>query len=106
MKEIDGVVKKFKPIPDKGYVVKIPLAPSIQLENNWVYALIDEVIIIIPKNEKPYLLVFDDENKPYFLTFETRIDTLLKTLDFSLWRDERGMQICHAKGPLTRNSRS
>jgi len=84
IKEIDNVVKKLNPIPDKGYMVKIPLGPSLPLENKWVNALVDEVIIIIPEDEKPYLLIFDDENKPYFFTFETKIDTLLNTLDFSL----------------------
>lgn len=83
VKEIDNVVKKLNPIPDKGYMVKIPLEPSLPLENQWVNALIDEVIIIIPEDEKPYLLLFD-ENKPYFFTFETKTDTLLNALDFSL----------------------
>lgn len=84
IKEIDNVVKKLKPIPDKGYMIKIPLEPSHRVENKWIYALIDEMIIIIPKNEKPYLLLFDDENKSYFFTFDSKIDPLLKTLDFSL----------------------
>lgn len=84
IKEIDNVVKKLKPIPDKGYMIKIPLEPSHRVENKWIYALIDEVIIIIPKNEKPYLLLFDDENKSYFFTFDSKIDPLLNTLDFSL----------------------
>lgn len=84
IKEIDNVVKNLKPIPDKGYMIKIPLEPSHRVENKWIYALIDEIIIIIPKNEKPYLLLFDDENKSYFFTFDSKIDPLLKTLDFSL----------------------
>jgi len=62
--------------------VKIPLTPSLRLENKWVNTLIDEVIIIIPENEKPYLLIFDDE-KRYF-TFKIEIDKLLKTLDSPL----------------------
>jgi hypothetical protein len=82
--EIDCVVKKLEPIPDKGYMIKIPLEPSYQLENKWVNALIDEVIFIIPETEKPFLLTFDDENNPWFFTFQTKIDKLLKTLDFSL----------------------
>jgi hypothetical protein len=84
IKEIDCVVKKFDPIPDKGYMIKIPLDPSYHLENKWVNALIDEVIVIIPEKEEAFLLIFDDENKPCFFTFQTKIDTLLNTLDFSL----------------------
>lgn len=84
IEEIDDIVRKLKPIPDKGYMIRIPLKPSIQLENQWVYALIDEVIIIIPEDEEPYLLLFDDENKTHFFTSEAKIDTLLNTLSFSL----------------------
>ena len=36
IKEIDNIVTKFNPIPDKGYLVKIPLTPSLQVENKWV----------------------------------------------------------------------
>ena len=84
IKGINDVVKKINPIPNKGYMVKISLTPPLRLESKWVNALIDEVIIIIPENEKPYLLLFDDENKPYFFTFTTDIDSLLKTLNFPL----------------------
>ena len=83
IKEIDNIVTKFNPIPDKGYLVKIPLTPSVQLENKWVNTLIDQVIIIIPEDEKPYLLIIDNENKPHFFTIKTEMDTLLKTIDFS-----------------------
>ncbi len=84
IKEIDCAVKKFNPIPHNGYMVKIPLEPPYRLENKWINDLIYEVIIIIPKDEEPYLLIFDDENKSYFFTFQTKIDTLLNTLEFSL----------------------
>lgn len=83
IKEIDNIVTKFNPIPDKGYIVKIPLTPSLQVENKWVNTLIDGVIIIIPEDENPYLLIFDNENKPHFFTIKTEMDELLKTLDFS-----------------------
>lgn len=83
IKEIDNIVTKFNPIPDKGYLVKIPITPSLQVENKWVNTLIDQVIIIIPEDEKPYLLIIDHENKPHFFTIKTEMDALLKTLDFS-----------------------
>ena len=84
IKEIDGIVKKFKPIPNKGYMIKIPLEPSYQLKNKWINDLIGEIIIIIPEEEDPYLVTFDDENNPYFFTFDTKISALLNTLEFSL----------------------
>ncbi|MBP2242172.1 hypothetical protein J2Z40_002745 [Cytobacillus eiseniae] len=81
---IDNIVKKFNPIPAKGYMIKIPLEPSILVENKWLNALIDEAIIIIPEGEEPYLLLFDDENNPSFLTFKGEIVPLLNALNFSL----------------------
>lgn len=82
--EINNVVRKFNPIPEKGYMIKIPLEPSIQIENKWVNALVDETVLVIPEGEDPYLLIFNDENNPFFFTFEGKIDELLKLLNFSL----------------------
>ena len=84
IKEIDTVLKKFSPIPDNGYIVKIPLNPSLRLENKWVNAMISEVIIIIQEEEAPYLLIFDNENRPCFFTFKKEINTLLKSLHLPL----------------------
>ncbi|MFN7253427.1 MAG: hypothetical protein ACK4M9_22040 [Anaerobacillus sp.] len=83
LKEIDSVVKKFKPIPESGYLIKIPLEPSFHLENKWVNTLTDEIIVIIPDDENPYLLTFDDENKSWFFTIKPSISELLNALDFS-----------------------
>lgn len=82
--KIDDVVKKFRPIPGKGIMMKIPLEPSIEIDNKFLTSLIDEVIIIIPEEESPYLLVFDDENRSWFFSFSTTLDTLLKTLNVTL----------------------
>lgn len=82
--ETNNVVRKFNPIPEKGYMIKIPLEPSIQIENKWVNALVDEAVLVIPEGEDPYLLIFNDENNPFFFTFEGKIDELLKLLNFSL----------------------
>lgn len=81
---INNVVKKFKPIPDNGYMIKIPLEPSVHLENEWVNTLINEVIVIIPKGEEPYLLLFDDENNTYFFSFKASIEKLLNNFDISI----------------------
>jgi hypothetical protein len=83
LKEIDSVVKKFKPVPEHGYLIKIPLEPSFHLENKWVNTLTDEIIIIIPEDENPYLLTFDDENKSWFFAIKPSISELLNALDFS-----------------------
>lgn len=73
---------------EKNKIVKTtPTNPKIQVEAEKIIKEIDNVVKKlnpIPEDEEPYLLIFDDENKSYFFTFETKIDTLLNTLDFSL----------------------
>lgn len=79
---ITGVYVKYNPIPNKGFMIRIPIEPSIMVKNQWLNDLVDEVIIIFTGQENPYLMVFDDENRPYFLTFEGNTDKLLSILNF------------------------
>ena len=81
LKGITSIYIKLKPIPDKGYMVKIPLEPPAAIQNQWVSSLADEVIIIFPAGEKPYLMIFDTENKLTFFNFEGKTDVLLKELN-------------------------
>ncbi|MFD1779205.1 hypothetical protein ACFSFW_11045 [Fredinandcohnia salidurans] len=82
LKGITGVYAKYNPIPTKGFMVRIPLEPNIMIRNKWFDDLVDEVTIILPSQEDPYLMLFDDENKPFFLTFEGNTEKLLDLLDF------------------------
>lgn len=79
---ISGVYAKYNPIPNKGFMIRIPLEPNIMVRNKWFDDLVDEVTIILPSQEAPYLMIFDDENKPFFLTFEGNTEKLLDLLDF------------------------
>jgi hypothetical protein len=70
LKRITSIYVKFKPIPDKGYMIKIPLKPSVRVKSEWLNDRIHQVIIIFPKQENPYLLVLDDKSRPLFFNFE------------------------------------
>jgi hypothetical protein len=78
LKNISGIYVKVRPIPKTGYMVKVPLEPSVHLKNEWVNSLIDEVIIILTKGEEPYLMVFDDENNPHFFHFKGDVAPFIK----------------------------
>jgi hypothetical protein len=80
---ITGVYVKYNPIPKKGYVIRMPLEPTIRVENQWLEDLVDEVSILYSDQEKPYIMVFDEENKTYFFTFEGNTDHLLRLLKFN-----------------------
>jgi len=70
LKGITDICPKLNPIPKKGFMVKIPLDPPVQVENELVKASVDEVIIIFPEEEKPYLMLFDGEDRPLVFYFE------------------------------------
>ncbi|MFS1512403.1 hypothetical protein VQL36_08215 [Chengkuizengella sp. SCS-71B] len=83
LKGITGLYVRIDPIPSEGYLVKIPLDPSVLVKNQWINELVDEVIIIISRREAPYLMVFDKENRPLFFTFEGDTDAFLTKLNFT-----------------------
>ena len=83
LKGITGVYAKYNPIPSNGYMVRIQLVPNIMIRNKWFDDLVDEVTIILPSQEDPYLMLFNDENQPFFLTFEGNTEKLLEILDFN-----------------------
>lgn len=82
LNSIDNIYVKLNPIPEKGVMVKIPLEQSVQVQNKWMNSLVDEIIIIFSKEEKPYLLTFDDENHLHVFTFKNgNTDILLETFN-------------------------
>jgi hypothetical protein len=82
LKEITGVYNKLSPLPHEGYMIKIPLEPAIRLQNQWLYSVVDEMIVIYNGQESPYLMVMDDENNPHFFTFKKDTNKLLDELKF------------------------
>ncbi|MDP5273860.1 hypothetical protein [Chengkuizengella axinellae] len=79
---ITGIYVGISPIPKEGYMIKIPLDPEILVKNQWLNKLLDEVIIIFPTQENPYLMVFDN-NRPLFFNFEGDTQSFLEKLNFS-----------------------
>ncbi|MBS4208662.1 hypothetical protein [Bacillus sp. FJAT-50079] len=77
---ITDVYRRMEPIPNKGMMIKVPLQPAVLVENSLFHDLVDEVIIIIPPKEDPYLMMFDNENKPHFFTFKGKVDPILLKL--------------------------
>lgn len=82
LQEIDGVYDKFNPIPNNGYAVKIPLEPSVKIQGKWLNTFVDEIIIMFPQNERPFLMVFETENKLVCFTFRGDTSILYKYLGF------------------------
>lgn len=77
---------KNDPATDDGYVVRIPLDPSVRMYCMSLSALVSEVYILIPENEPPCYLIFEDENKNKLssFVFNGDIEWLSNILDFKL----------------------
>lgn len=79
---ISDIYKKLNPIPNHGYMVKVPLYPAYSLKNNWFEGAVTEVIVIFPKYENPYLMIYDEENGSLFFTINKSVDSFLSKLNF------------------------
>ncbi|WP_010248878.1 hypothetical protein [Acetivibrio cellulolyticus] len=83
---ISSMYIKVKAFPEKGYIVRIPITPSVQVKNHWLndYNInsVDEVFILLPEQGNTYLLVLDNKLRPYFYNFIGNVDVLLKNLEF------------------------
>jgi hypothetical protein len=79
---ITGIYVKLNPYPNNGFVIKIPLEPNVMVKNQWFNDFVDEVMIIFPDSEQPYLMVFDNENRSYFFKFQGDTSKFLRLLEF------------------------
>ncbi|PAQ14935.1 hypothetical protein CD798_08800 [Bacillaceae bacterium SAOS 7] len=77
---ITDIYRKVSPIPKEGTMVKIPLSPEVQVKNRWVNTKVNEVIVVIGKEEEPFLIIFDDKNKIHLFTFKGDVKKLLSQL--------------------------
>ncbi len=80
---VTGIYAEFNPVPDKGYMVKVPLDPPVRVQNKWLNDYAKEVIVIFPEYENPHLLVFDSRANSFFLTFHHDVDKFLKKIKYT-----------------------
>lgn len=84
LNEITGVYGKFNPIPDKGYAIGIHLEPAEKIQGKWLNVIVEEVIIMFPQEEPPFLVLIDEENKLVCYRFQGDTNKLLKELKFKI----------------------
>ena len=84
LKEINCVHGKFNPIPEKGYAIAIALENFVKIEGKWLNAFVNEVIIIFPEQEPPFLVVIDDKDRLVCFGFKGDTSLLLKIIKFKL----------------------
>lgn len=84
IKNVDNIYAKSDPLTDDGYAIRIPIDPAVKVQRKYLNALINEVYIIIPENDTPFFMVYENENKLLCFPFEGDINSLSKVLDFNL----------------------
>ncbi|MBU3189384.1 hypothetical protein K9O30_09760 [Clostridium bowmanii] len=84
IKDVDALYGKYNPLTDDGYAIKIPLYPVVKVQGKCLNALVNEVYIIIPENNPPFFMIFENRDKLLCFPFKGDIDKLSKALDFEL----------------------
>ncbi|MED3540340.1 hypothetical protein ABEX53_25035 [Bacillus toyonensis] len=83
-KAITGPFKNLNVVPKDGHMIKIPLTKPVSIANQWLHTTIDEVLILLPQNEKPYIMLYDDGNNPHFYYVKGDPNRLLKQMNVTL----------------------
>lgn len=85
LKGITGLYVKANPLPEKGFIVKVPFQPGIEVKNQWFseYGLnpVEKMFIVFPQDDEPFILVLDYKERPYLFIFEEKTDILLDILE-------------------------
>ncbi len=80
---VEGLYKN-DPATDDGYAIRIPLNPFVKVNSKSLNALVSEVYILVPENNPPCYLIFEDANKLLSFPFNGDIELLSNILDFKL----------------------
>ncbi|KGK88289.1 hypothetical protein [Clostridium sp. HMP27] len=83
---IDGIYAKLNPIPKEGYAIKVSLESPLVLQNEWINNIVDQAIIVLPKEEGPksFFIIFEKEDKLMCFTFKGDVEVLLEKLQFKV----------------------
>lgn len=79
---ITGPAPLVRADPDNGIVLHIPLRPPIQVERPDFHASANEVFVFVPKDQKPYLLIFSEQNEPRIFAFDSPVEPFLRKHKF------------------------
>ena len=84
IKEINEIHPSINPIKDNGYAIKFPFESPVKVKNKWMNARVEEVYLVVPKEEAAFFVIFERENRPLFFLFPGEVDKLSEALDFQL----------------------
>lgn len=84
VKDITGLYVNVKPFPEAGYIMRVPINPPVQVENQWVQEqgveTVNELYLLFPKEDEPFILILNDENRPFFFKYKGDTKSFLKEI--------------------------
>lgn len=80
---ITTVFAKINPVPSEGFMIKVPLEPSVTVKTPLYEGPVSETIIVFSGRENPYLLLFDNKNRLLAFNFKGNTANLLKLLKYN-----------------------
>ncbi|HZH58340.1 MAG TPA: hypothetical protein VEY70_01915 [Metabacillus sp.] len=86
LKSIKNITVQANPLPQIGYLIKIPLTSSIKVKNKWLEEYITEVLFVynMEDNSQSRLILYNDENIPIFFDIQFDFTTLFNELKFEI----------------------
>lgn len=81
IQSVSGLVTRLHINPKQGYAIRFPINPAIELDKPYYQGTVEEMFLFIESSNKPYLLLFTEDQKPAMLHFEHDIQLLLKLLN-------------------------
>lgn len=73
---ISGQAPLFRADPEDGRIIRIPLAPPVEVTIPGFHALTTEMFVFIPESKQPYVLLFSEENDPRLFAFSHPVQRL------------------------------
>ncbi|WP_273131301.1 hypothetical protein ACNRWW_07445 [Metabacillus sp. HB246100] len=85
IRTIDGITVEANPLPNKGYILKIPLKAPVKIKNKWYEDIVQEVLIIYNSSDtkRHRIVLYTDENTPMFFNTTYDVITLLQKMGIS-----------------------
>jgi hypothetical protein len=83
IKSITQVTVQAKPVPKKGYLIKIPLTKSLKVKNKWFDDIVSEVLLLYNPSTKRQgkIILYNDENTPLFFDIDYDFSPLFKKIN-------------------------
>ncbi|MDQ0229501.1 hypothetical protein [Metabacillus malikii] len=79
---ITGITIQANPLPNNGYLIKIPLMESLKVKNQWMNDIVSEVIVVYnPSTKQNRIIIYNDENSPVFFDTDYTFSKLMKELN-------------------------